>query len=99
MAADRCPTCDREGCSYHERRDEPWCVTKSRAQDDCEANRVDWRARALTAEPDAARWATVAPLLERLQAVDRDASWDRDDVGRATDALLIVYAATKEPTP
>jgi hypothetical protein len=54
-----------------------------------------------TAAPstDAARWAAVTPLLERLQEVDRDASWDRDDVGRAVDALLTAYVAIKEPPP
>jgi len=91
-AAERCPTCDREGCGYHERRDEPWCLTKSRAHDDCDAHRVDWRARALAAEPAAARWAKVAPLIERLRHTRRNTKPGL--VVEAIDALLAATEAT-----
>jgi hypothetical protein len=50
----RCQTCDREGCPAMRPADHiegprtecPRCV----AVDDCNAHRVDWRARALDAE-------------------------------------------------
>jgi len=56
--AERCPTCDREGCpkllpAEHTeecRSDCPRCA----AIDDCHAHRVDWRARAIAAEAELA---------------------------------------------
>jgi len=57
---------------------------------DCEAHRVDWRARAIAAESAAAQWAKVAPLIEAL----REAA----GVEETIDAARAIIAAT-EPTP
>jgi hypothetical protein len=75
MTATRCPTCDREGCRVPIGYDP--AVTGIGDVDfaavrDCYANAVDWRARALAAEADAARWRKVEPLIERLANLDRD---------------------------
>ncbi len=56
MTADRCPTCDREGCPTLQptehieasRGECPACA----ASIDCGRHAVDWRARALAAEAD-----------------------------------------------
>ena len=56
-----------------------------------------WRARALAAEADAARWRKVAPLIERLRVVERYA-WDGPS-NALIDALDAILAATQEPTP
>lgn len=99
--ADRCPTCDREGCPAL--RGATWLIEACacggfdcylcRNQHDCEAHRVDWRARALAADADAARWRKVAPLIEAMRKAD--ASLDRDEMSAAVGELL----AEMEPTP
>ncbi len=99
MTAANCPTCDREGCPTLQptehieasRGDCPACV----AFDDCYAHAVDWRARALTAEADAARWRKVAPLIANLH---RAALIGASHTGLIA-AVAEVTAATQEPTP
>ena len=60
-----------------------------------------WRARALAAEADAARWRKVAPLIERLaddvrrRELIARAEFDR----RVSDTVTALLAATQEPTP
>ena len=54
-----------------------------------------WRARALVAEADAARWRKVAPLIERLRDVNREC----DDATAVVSAAIDLLAATQEPTP
>lgn len=109
-APDRCQTCDRaiadastigEGlCEVQasfdskQRRAGGWNLT---ARKDCETvHRVDWRARALAAEADAAKWRKVAPLIEALRDVEHDAQWDHERMAKAVDAVL---CAAKDPHP
>ena len=77
----RCPTCDREECPTIE-RDRQLC---SRAASDCRAHAVDWRARALAAEADAAKWRKFAPLI------------DRGDLAGACAKLSLYYYAAGKP--
>ena len=99
MPADRCPTCDREGCPTLQptehieasRGDCPACV----AFDDCYAHRVDWRARALAAEADADRWRKVAPLIANLHRAALIGASHTELIA----AVAEVTAATQEPTP
>lgn len=103
--ATRCPTCDREGCprftGVHEhveasRAECPGCI----AATDCAAHRADWRARALAAEANAARWRKVAPLIE---AIADEMACDRRSIQRnpddLIDAVTDLLAAAQEPTP
>ena len=99
MTAANCPTCDREGCPTLQptehieasRGDCPACV----AFDDCYAHRVDWRARALAAEADAARWRKVAPLIANLHRAALIGASHTELIA----AVAEVTAATQEPTP
>ena len=83
------PACGDDACSD--------CADRR----DCEAHAVDWRARALAAEADAARWRKVAPLIERLaddvrrRELIARAEFDR----RIIDTVTALLAATQEPTP
>lgn len=63
---------------------------------DADANDAsDWRALALAAEADAARWRKVAPLIERM----RDVNQECDDATAVVSAAVDLLAATREPTP
>ena len=75
--------------------DQPGMCIESRCQP------VDWRARAIAAEADAARWRKVAPLIERLaddvrrRELIARAEFDR----RVSDTVTDLLAATRETTP
>lgn len=81
---ERCPTCDRDGCPrlrywhtpMNQHPDDITGCLACSAMRDCEAHRVDWRARAIAAE---ARIATVAAEIEHDVGVKRS-----HDHGRAT---------------
>ena len=79
---------DREIIHRHARQ-------RNAADVDCTAHRVDWRARAIAAEADAARWQLVAPLIERLRpAVEgRDVYRSPYDL---IDAVHFLLAATTD---
>ena len=119
MPADRCPTCDREGCdgarllAEHRRamaggdHDAANVTLTEWAALGCRP--VDWRARALAAESDAAKWRRVGPMIERLReaakvarhdyATDDDATVDHRVTGHELiDAAIELLAATKEPS-
>lgn len=53
MTADRCPTCDRDGCDgpYPPACDDALCDDCADRRD-CYAHAVDWRARAIAAEAE-----------------------------------------------
>lgn len=102
-APERCPTCDRDECPMfptppvheEEPRDKcPGCV----AMYDCDTHR---RAREDGMRAAAARWAKVAPLIERLaddvrrRELIARAEFDR----RVSDTVTDLLAATQEPTP
>lgn len=92
MTAARCPTCDREGCPAL--RGATWLIEACacggfdcylcRNQHDCEANRVDWRARALAAEADAAKASrTLDAILDKLGARDTGTGGQTVEAGNA----------------
>ena len=63
----------------------------------CTRPAVDWRARALAAEPAAAQWAKIAPLIERLRDSDY---WDPDDIADLVDTYAeIDQSAPEGATP
>ena len=105
MSADRCPTCDREGCdgarllAEHRRamaggdHDAANVTLTEWAALGCRP--VDWRAKFFAAESDAAKWRRVEPLIERLRvAADADTS----DTIHVVDAAIELLAAAKEPS-
>ncbi len=100
MTAANCPTCDREECHMPD-IDRKILDDKQRARiraehwDACWTNRVDWRARALTAEADAARWCKVAPLIANLHRAALIGASHTELIA----AVAEVTAATQEPTP
>lgn len=65
MTAERCPTCDRDWCP----RMGPGQWIELDAIRNCNANRVDWRSRALAAEADAARRGD--PVTARCPTCDK----------------------------
>ena len=101
MPTDRCPTCDKpragdvavshaDGCAC------AGCLSVCWSDWGVMCEPVDWRARAIAAEPDAERWRKVAPLIERMRpAVEgRDVYRSPYDL---IDAVHFLLAATKEP--
>lgn len=89
MTPARCPTCDREGCprftGVHEhdgsaRYECPGCIAAA----DCAAHRVDWRARAIAAEADAAKLARIIDaILARLGARETGTGGQTVEAGNA----------------
>ena len=119
MSADRCPTCDRKGCpaenhwkQYRAAEDAgnyDLAVESLALFDGCGCERVDWRARAIAAESDAAKWRKVEPLIDALReaakvarhdyATEDDATVDHRVTGHElVDAVTNLLAATKEPS-
>ena len=110
MSADRCPTCDRDGCdgarllAEHRRamaggdHDAANVTLTEWAALGCRP--VDWRAKFFAAESDAAKdrdaakWRKVEPLIKRLCAFEDGPTDLRDLLTVALDVL----AATKEPS-
>lgn len=83
---ERRPTCDREGCP---RRLAPMRISIEAAVADCDDHAVDWRARAIAAESDAAKWrAAIARAKE-----------PGDPVLRAIAELLSCTYLDAVPTP
>ena len=105
MPADRCPTCDREGCpaedhwkQYRAAEDAgnyDLAVESLALFDECGCELVDWRARALAAEADADRWRKVAPLIANLHRAALIGASHTELIA----AVAEVTAATQEPTP
>ena len=104
MPADRCPTCDREGCdgarllAEHRRamaggdHDAANVTLTEWAALGCRP--VDWRAKFFAAESDAAKWRRVEPLIKRLCAFEDGPTDLRDLLTVALDVL----ATIKEPS-
>jgi hypothetical protein len=82
----RCVTCDRplapastiaewkRGGIYCETIEARDGVCLSPRSDYCIARAVDWRTLFLGAQPDALRWNRVAPTIETLREIDREAN-------------------------
>lgn len=120
--AGRCVSCDRESCplldesAYVIVREVPGgksytvdACKRAPLERDCDANRVDWRARAIADGPDAARWREVAPLIEAMRAAEvahrnaRGSAYYSDDLVdcyrlNRDHAVLALLAATS-PRP
>jgi hypothetical protein len=95
----RCPTCDREGCGVAAAGSFEWTSRTHldawrAATSDCQGHAVDWRARALAAEADAARWRKVAPLIATLHRAALIGASHTELIA----AVAEVTAATQEPT-
>ena len=110
MSADRCPTCDREGCdgarllAEHRRamaggdHDAANVTLTEWAALGCRP--VDWRAKFFAAESDAAKWRKVEPLIDRLcGAVGAAHLVSRaESERRITEIASAILAAAKEPS-
>ena len=97
MSADRCPTCDREGCPFFPP------VNSYSAKDDCEDHAVDWRAEALTLRTrclaaEAARDEATRRLAEEkatVAAQSLDLFGALDAQAEATRRLAVVEEAVR----